>query len=263
MGPSQKRVQFDLEIRGMKNRKITIGRSTNCDLVLADMTVSRLHAELELLENNRLLLTDCHSNQGTFVNRGGHEEKVKQEIVSSLDQLRFGNITIPVSEILTATNLYRQDALAVEVKMPVHQVRSLGKIEPELNKNPRLEDNSEETKSLSKLFFSFDGRVSRSTYWLKYMLPYTLIYVVLAILDMSLGSFDFKIGFGIYSGIFWFVGFIPGLAMGVKRCHDRNKTGWFLLISLVPLLNIWVLIELWFIKGIDGANKYGPNPLLH
>ena len=53
----------------MKNRKITIGRSTECDLVLADISVSRLHAELELLENSRLLLTDCHSSQGTFLIR--------------------------------------------------------------------------------------------------------------------------------------------------------------------------------------------------
>lgn len=246
----------------MKNRKITIGRSTDCDLVLADMSVSRLHAELELLENNRLLLTDCHSSQGTFVIRGGHEEKIKQQTVSKQDLLKFGNITIPVSEVLTTTHLYRQDAPVVAAEKPGQKIKVSNNMKPDLNKNPQPEYNAEGTENFSKLFFSFDGRVSRSTYWLKFMLPYSLMYIVLAMLDVSSGSFDPTIGYGTYSGIFALVGLIPSLAVGIKRCHDRDRTGWFLLVSLIPLVNIWLLIELWFIKGTDGANQYGPDPLL-
>ena len=246
----------------MKNRKITIGRSTDCDLVLADISVSRLHAELELIENGRLLLTDCHSSQGTFLIRAGHEEKVKQQTVSKHDLLRFGKITIPVSEILAATHLYEQDAPVIELEKPAQKIMVPGNFNHEPNKNPRPAYRTKETESFSKLFFSFDGRVSRSTYWLKYMLPYFLIYVVLVMLDIGTGSFDFKVGYGIASGLFTLVGIIPGLAMSIKRCHDRNRTGWFLLVSLIPLIGIWVLIELWFLKGIDGANQYGPDPLL-
>ncbi|NOT10984.1 MAG: DUF805 domain-containing protein [Methylococcaceae bacterium] len=246
----------------MNNRKITIGRSTDCDLVLADLTVSRQHAELELLENGRLLLTDCHSSQGTFVIRGGHEEKIKQQVVSKHDLLMFGNITIPVSEILTATHLYNHDSPVVEVEKLAQKAKSPGSMKLDLNKNPQPENNIEATDSLSKLFLSFDGRISRSTYWLKYMLPYSVIYVVLTPLDMVTGSFDPTIGYGTFSGIFVLVGLIPSLTMGIKRCHDRGRTGWFLLISLIPLINIWVLIELWFLKGTDGINKYGPDPLL-
>jgi uncharacterized membrane protein YhaH (DUF805 family) len=246
----------------MKNRKITIGRSTECDLVLADISVSRIHAELELLENNRLLLTDCHSSQGTFVIRDVHEEKIKQQTVSKHDLLRFGNITIPVSEILTATHLYEQDAAVVEIDKPVQKIKVGGNINPTPNKNIQPEYRMEETDSFSRLFFSFHGRVSRSIYWLKFMLPYFLIYIVLVMLDVSSGSFDSTIGYGTYSGLFAIVGLIPSLAMGIKRCHDRDRTGWFLFVSLIPLINIWVLIELWFLKGTDGANKYGPDPLL-
>ena len=246
----------------MKHRKITIGRSTECDLVLADMTVSRLHADLELLENDRLLLTDCHSSQGTFLIRAGHEEKVKQQTVSRHDLLRFGKITIPVREILAATPLYEQDVPVVEVEKPAQKIKVPGNFNQEPNKNPRPAYRAQETESFSRLFFSFDGRVSRSSYWLKYMLPYAGIYIVLAMLDISAGSFDSTVGFGTYSAIFWLVGFIPSLAMGIKRCHDRNKTGWFLLVGLIPLAGIWLLIELWFLKGSDGANKYGRDPLL-
>ena len=245
----------------MKNRKITIGRSTDCDLVLADMTVSRLHAELELLENNRLLLTDCHSSQGTFVIRCGHEEKVKQQTVSKHDQLRFGNIKIPVSEILTATHLYEQDAPVVEVEKPVQKIKASGNMNQEPNKNPQPDYHPEETESFSRLYFSFDGRVSRSSYWLKFMLPYSVIYIVLAMLDMGSGSFDPTIGYGTYSGLFTLAGIIPSLAMGAKRCHDRDRSGWFLLVGLIPLVNIWLLIEVWFIKGTEGVNQYGPDPM--
>ncbi|MDO9139262.1 MAG: DUF805 domain-containing protein [Methylobacter sp.] len=127
----------------------------------------------------------------------------------------------------------------------------------DLNKN----SPSAATQSLTELFLSFDGRVSRSTYWLRYMLPYFLIYVVLAVLDISLGSFDYDTGYGTTSGLFTLVGIIPSLAMNIKRCHDRNRTGWFLLVGLIPVIGLWPLIELWFLKGTDGSNPYGADPL--
>ncbi len=148
----------------MKNRKITIGRSTECDLVLADMSVSRLHAELELFEKSRLLLTGCHSSQGTFVIRGGHEEKVKQQTVSKHDLLKFGNITIPVSDILIATHIYKQEAPVFEVEKPMQKTKVSGNLNPEPYKNPQPNYHTEKTQNFSKFFFTFDGRVSRSTY---------------------------------------------------------------------------------------------------
>jgi len=53
-----------------------------------------------------------------------------------------------------------------------------------------------------------------------------------------------------------------GLAVSVKRCHDRNRTGWFVLLSFIPILNIWYLIEVGFLKGTTGPNTYGPDPLM-
>ncbi len=89
----------------MTSNKITIGRSVECDLVLADMTVSRHHAEIELLENNDLLLTDCQSTQGTFVIKGDQEDRIKQKIIAAQDFIKFGNITMSVKEILAETGL--------------------------------------------------------------------------------------------------------------------------------------------------------------
>jgi uncharacterized membrane protein YhaH (DUF805 family) len=62
-------------------------------------------------------------------------------------------------------------------------------------------------------------------------------------------------------GVVWLIFLWPGLALGVKRCHDRDKTGWFLLIGLIPIIGaIWLLVELGFLDGTQGPNKYGPSP---
>jgi hypothetical protein len=50
------------------------------------------------------------------------------------------------------------------------------------------------------------------------------------------------------------------IAVLIKRCHDRNRSGLFLLLSLIPLLNFWPWIELWFLKGTPGRNQYGEEP---
>ena len=53
----------------------------------------------------------------------------------------------------------------------------------------------------------------------------------------------------------------PGLAVGVKRCHDRGKSGWWLLLLFIPLIGfIWWLIDLGMLEGTPGPNAYGPSP---
>ncbi len=85
------------------DRKYTVGRANTCDIVLADESVSRLHAELVLLADGKLLVTDCRSTQGTVLLRvGGPPAPVRQELVSPLDALRFGTVTLPVKELLQA-----------------------------------------------------------------------------------------------------------------------------------------------------------------
>jgi uncharacterized membrane protein YhaH (DUF805 family) len=50
--------------------------------------------------------------------------------------------------------------------------------------------------------------------------------------------------------------------VGAKRCHDRNRSGWFQLISLVPIVGaLWLLFDLGILRGTDGPNRFGPAPL--
>jgi FHA domain len=88
------------------DRKYTVGRAPNCDIVLADESVSRMHAELTFLDDGKLLVTDCRSTQGTVLLRlGGATIPVRQELVSPLDTLRFGTVLMPMKELLQAIHL--------------------------------------------------------------------------------------------------------------------------------------------------------------
>jgi len=116
--------------------------------------------------------------------------------------------------------------------------------------------------SIKQLLFSFHGRITRSTYWLKFSLPYFIIYLLVSFLDgIMFGSFESGANAGLLSGIFVLIALWPSLAVAVKRAHDRNRSGWFILLMFIPLVNIWPLIELGFLKGTDSENKYGSDPL--
>ncbi len=112
----------------------------------------------------------------------------------------------------------------------------------------------------SQLLFSFEGRIPRSTYWLKFNVPYLVIYLVCMLLDAVLGTYQ-KTQVFVIASIFALAAIYPSIAVSVKRFHDRGRSGWFLLVMLIPLVNIWPLIELWFLKGTTGSNQYGPDPL--
>ena len=150
---------------------------------------------------------------------------------------------------------------AVHIETSAQAINGANNMKLDLKK-PQVNNSDEVIQSLSELYLSFDGRVSRSTYWLKYMLPYFLIYLVFALLDISLGNFDYDLGYGTTSGLFTLIGIIPSLAISVKRCHDRNRSGWFLLLGFIPVIGLWPLIGVWFLKGTDGSNQYGADPLL-
>jgi uncharacterized membrane protein YhaH (DUF805 family) len=119
----------------------------------------------------------------------------------------------------------------------------------------------EKTMTYSQLLFSFEGRISRSPYWLKYYLPFMVVAIVCWFLDTLLGT-SFQPGsIGVIYVIFVLLNIYPYLAVSVKRCHDRGRSGWFLLLLLIPLVNLWPSIELAFLRGTLGPNQYGPDPL--
>jgi uncharacterized membrane protein YhaH (DUF805 family) len=79
--------------------------------------------------------------------------------------------------------------------------------------------------------------------------------------DAAVGTLNVEEGIGVFSGIFMLLAFYPSLAVSVKRCHDRSRSGWFLLVGIIPLINLWVFVELWLSRGTVGENQYGLDPL--
>ena len=110
------------------------------------------------------------------------------------------------------------------------------------------------------LFTSFEGRIGRQQMWMG-IIVLIAISIVVAVLDMILGTRT-ESGMCILGLIYSIAAIYPSIALYAKRWHDRGKSGWWSLIILVPIIGgLWLLIELGFLKGTDGPNQYGPDPL--
>jgi uncharacterized membrane protein YhaH (DUF805 family) len=110
-----------------------------------------------------------------------------------------------------------------------------------------------------KKYAEFTGRARRREYW-TFVLFNILISIGLAIIDSLTGSFTFERGFGVLGGLYALAVLIPSIAVGVRRLHDTNRSGWWLLIGLIPCIGFIVLIYFAVQDSQAGDNKYGANP---
>ena len=120
---------------------------------------------------------------------------------------------------------------------------------------------SDNIMSLFKLYFSVNGRISRYTLWLYFILPYIAFTFFAFKLDPRIGTLDSETGIGLFSAIVTILFIYPSIALFIKRFHDRGRSGWWFLILLIPLLNIWFIIEAGFLRGTVGPNRYGEDPI--
>jgi uncharacterized membrane protein YhaH (DUF805 family) len=110
-----------------------------------------------------------------------------------------------------------------------------------------------------QFYLSADGRVDRRQWWLRLILPVFVITLVLTAVDMAIGTYNANLGAGTLSGLFALASLIPSIFVHIKRFHDRDKSGWWVLIGLVPIIGaLWLLIELGFLAGTPGPNRFGP-----
>ena len=110
-------------------------------------------------------------------------------------------------------------------------------------------------QELKQLLFSFSGRISRKPFWLYFvamLVPVAIVAGIGAALKGS-GAVLLVVAYVFY---IW-----TGLALQVKRWHDRGKSGWWALIGLIPVLGaIWVFVEVGCLRGTVGANAFGGDP---
>jgi uncharacterized membrane protein YhaH (DUF805 family) len=114
------------------------------------------------------------------------------------------------------------------------------------------------------LLTSFDGRINRAKFWAGIGVLIVL-GIAATVIDVLIDS-SIDIGGGAQMGIVSLLVSLASvylaLALYAKRWHDRDKSGWWSLIALVPFIGaIWILVELGMLEGTRGANQYGPDPL--
>lgn len=104
-----------------------------------------------------------------------------------------------------------------------------------------------------KKYAVFSGRARRTEYWMFFLFNF-IISFVLAFIEGIVG------GPGIIGLLYSLAVLIPGIAVSVRRLHDTNRSGWWLLIGLVPLIGAIVLLVFMVQDSQQGDNHYGPNP---
>ncbi len=104
----------------------------------------------------------------------------------------------------------------------------------------------------------FEGRARRKEYWI-FALISALILIFLSLIDEMTGwkVWDDE---GLLSLVYSIAVFVPTLAVVVRRLHDTDRSGWWVLIALIPLVGAIVLLVFLILKGNEGDNRFGPDP---
>ena len=115
----------------------------------------------------------------------------------------------------------------------------------------------EAVKAVFSEYATFEGRARRSEYWW-FVLFNFIVSIVIAVLTAGGGH---GMGGGLFSTIWSLATLLPSLAVGARRLHDIDRSGWWLLIGFIPLIGIIVLIVFFATRGTPGANRFGNDPL--
>lgn len=124
-----------------------------------------------------------------------------------------------------------------------------------------------------KRYAEFAGRSRRKEYWM-FALLLLILGVIAAAIDIMLGfgmtyrdvsATGYGLGAATHNGpveiLLWLATFIPSLSVSVRRLHDLDKSGWWLLLVFVPFLGAIVLLVFMCIEGTRGPNRFGSDPL--
>jgi uncharacterized membrane protein YhaH (DUF805 family) len=107
--------------------------------------------------------------------------------------------------------------------------------------------------SVLKKYAEFTGRATRTEYWM-FTLFSLIVSVVLTVLDGVIGTA------GALAGLYALATLLPSLGVLVRRLHDTGRSGWWFLVTFVPLVGFIVLIVFLVQDSQTAPNQYGPNP---
>lgn len=110
-------------------------------------------------------------------------------------------------------------------------------------------------KSFFRRYVDFSGRSSRSEYWwafLAILIGYLVVGFVGGVMGETVGS--------LFILVMLLAIILPSIAIAIRRLHDTDRSGWWYLLSLIPLVSL-VLLFFYCQKGTDGPKRFGPDPL--
>lgn len=109
-------------------------------------------------------------------------------------------------------------------------------------------------------FATFSGRARRREFWLFTLFRWIVSFVLQIISVAASDSVALNVLVTVASLLFSLFIIIPGLALDVRRLHDTGRSGWWLLICLLPIIGAIVLLVFFCKAGTVGENEYGPDP---
>jgi len=110
-----------------------------------------------------------------------------------------------------------------------------------------------------KKYAVFNGRSQRQEYWHFVLFNFIALFLFVFI-DIAIGTFNAETGTGIVSTIYMLAVILPYFGVGIRRLHDTNRSGWWLLLGIIPILGPIVLIVFFCLDSDPDENKYGINP---
>ena len=110
-----------------------------------------------------------------------------------------------------------------------------------------------------KKYATFNGRARRKEYWYFALFNF-IISIVLMVIDGVTGTLNAEVGIGMLGGIYTLAILIPSIAVSIRRLHDTDRSGWWLLIVLIPFIGAIVLLVFTVLDSTPGENQFGPNP---
>lgn len=195
--------------------------------------------------------------------------QIAQDI--SMAQMRLSNVQSEIRSIerLPATALTRKqlsELRASEADLR-RQIKTLSDVlsppsptDPQIKIASKAATTSVTPKGPGWIFFSFKGRLGRRGYWLGGIIV-TIIFSIAVAITPSPDAQETSEALSMLScmgSIFMLLTIWISLAIVVKRCHDRGKSGWWALFAMIPVIGtIWALIELGFLPGEPTPNQYG------
>ena len=121
---------------------------------------------------------------------------------------------------------------------------------------------------MTSLLFSYQGRINRAKFWFGTVSLFAILAAIILLvvfLDLKNESHDpttAEVVVSIFGGLVFLVSLYCHTCLGIKRFHDRDKSGLWVLVQFVPAVgSLWYFIETGFLEGTEGANQFGEDPL--